>query len=67
MMHDVKQQLLKFLDLSSDSTARFPPSVGIKIRVARRANRDFSLVALHRTMKHSAETSRVVRSAHHYD
>jgi hypothetical protein len=65
--HDVKQKLFKFLNLSSDPAARFPPSVGVECRVARRANRDFRLVALHGTMKHSAETSRVIRSANHHD
>jgi hypothetical protein len=40
----VEQQLLQFLNLSSDPTARFPPSVGIQYQVTCQANRDFRLM-----------------------
>jgi hypothetical protein len=60
MTHDVEQQLLKFLDLDSDSAARFPPSVRIEVRVTRGPNSNRRFVVFHGAIQDSAQTSGVV-------
>src|SRR5579871_3344315 len=67
MTHDVEQQLLQFHNFRSNAAARPPPLIGIEQRIAGGTNRHSSLVALNRTMKHSAQAARVIASAHHHD
>ena len=61
MTDEIEYQLLELDDPASDAVARCPPLIRIERRVAGRANRDFRLAALHGTMEHPAETSRVIR------
>jgi hypothetical protein len=64
---DVKQEFLKFHNLSPDTAARFPPPVWIKARVARGSNQNSEAIAAHRSTKHSAQTPRMISIGHHHD
>jgi hypothetical protein len=57
MPYNVKQELFKLFEFSPSTAVRFPPAIGIKVGIVRRADKDFRRVTFHGTKKHSTQTS----------
>src|ERR1700742_1739578 len=67
MQNNVEQEFLKLKDLCPDPAACFPPSVGVKRRVACWLNHYMCRMALHDSVEHSPQSSRVILSSHDYN
>jgi len=62
VQHDIERELFEFDDFGPDAGASFPPSIRIKIRVARGSNSDMCRMAFHDAVEDALHSSRMVLS-----
>ena len=67
MQNGIEHELLQLDDFCPDADARFPPSVRVETRVARRLNRDPCRMAFHDPIEHAPQSSRVVPCGHKHN
>lgn len=56
VQHNVEQEFLEFSDFGPNAATRFPPSIRIKIGVARGANHDTCRMAFHDAAEHALQS-----------